>query len=163
MPSTSRLGNGAHPLLQTEQHGGLVLRTQIYKRQAPRRLAGIQKLYHETHQGWTNKFGDRTPAGEVCFVIRCPSQSCLRLCALQVVLGSVMLRRKKSALQGDALQLPDRHVHVVQCQFSDDEQELYQALEKRFRSKIDNLIKASLMKTRLACVLEMILRLRQGV
>ena len=74
-----------------------------------------------------------------------------------------MLRRKKSAVQGDALQLPDRHVCVVQCQFSDDEQELYQALEKRFRSKIENLIKDSLVKTRMACVLEMILRLRQGV
>ena len=74
-----------------------------------------------------------------------------------------MLRRKKSAVQGDALQLPDHHVYVVQCQFSDDEQELYQALEKRFRSKIENLIKDNLAKPRLACVLEMILRLRQGV
>ena len=56
-------------------------------------------------------------------------------------------------MQGDALQLPDRHVYVVHFQFSDDEQELYQASEKRFRSKIENLIKDSLVKS----------HLRQGV
>lgn len=66
-------------------------------------------------------------------------------------------------MQDDALQLPDRRVHVVQCQFSEDEQELYQALEMRFRSRIEHLINEDLVKTRLACVLEMILRLRQGV
>ena len=66
-------------------------------------------------------------------------------------------------MQDDTLQLPDRHIHVVQCQFSEDEQELYQALEKRFRSRIVYLINENLVKTRLACVLEMILCLRQGV
>ena len=65
-------------------------------------------------------------------------------------------------MQDDTLQLPDRHVHVVQCQFSEDEQELYQTLEKRFKSRIECLINENLVKTRLACVLEMILRLRQG-
>jgi len=65
-------------------------------------------------------------------------------------------------MQDDTLQLPDCHIHVVQCQFSKDEQELYQALEKRFRSRIVYLINKNLVKTRLACVLEMILHLRQG-
>lgn len=66
-------------------------------------------------------------------------------------------------MQNDILQLPDCHVHVVQCQFSNDEQELYQALEKCFRSRIEHFINKNLVKTRLACVLEMILCLHQGV
>ena len=42
------------------------------------------------------------------------------------------------------------------------EQELYQALEKRFKSRIEYLINENLVKTCLTCVLEMILHLRQG-
>ena len=55
--STLCLENDAHPLPQTKQHGRLILHVQIYKRQATRRLAGIQKYDHETHQGWTSEFG----------------------------------------------------------------------------------------------------------
>ncbi|KIK13541.1 hypothetical protein PISMIDRAFT_17922 [Pisolithus microcarpus 441] len=64
---------------------------------------------------------------------------------LQVVLSAVMLRRRKDVVRNDALQLPDHHVHVVQCQ-----------------SKVKDWVKQGLVKTHFACVLEMLLCLRQA-
>ncbi|KAI5980878.1 SNF2 family N-terminal domain-containing protein [Pisolithus marmoratus] len=81
---------------------------------------------------------------------------------LQVVLSAVMLRRRKDVVQNDALQLPDRHIHVVQCQFDEGERGLYRTLEGRLRSKVEDWVKQGLVKTRFACVLEMLLRLRQA-
>ncbi|KAI6027203.1 P-loop containing nucleoside triphosphate hydrolase protein [Pisolithus marmoratus] len=81
---------------------------------------------------------------------------------LQVVLSAIMLRHQKDVVQNDALQLPDRHIHVVQCQFDEGEQGLYCALEGCLRSKVKDWVKQGLVKTRFACVLEMLLRLHQA-
>lgn len=81
---------------------------------------------------------------------------------LQVVLSAVMLRRRKDVVRNDALRLPDRHVHVVQCQFDEGERGLYRILEGCLRSKVEDWVKQGSVKTRFACVLEMLLRLRQA-
>ncbi|KAI5998477.1 P-loop containing nucleoside triphosphate hydrolase protein [Pisolithus marmoratus] len=63
---------------------------------------------------------------------------------LQVVLSAVMLRRQKDVVQNDALHLPDHHIHGC------------------LRSKVEDWVKQGLVKTRFACVLEMLLRLHQA-
>ncbi|KAI5981607.1 SNF2 family N-terminal domain-containing protein [Pisolithus albus] len=89
-------------------------------------------------------------------------QATLAIERLQVVLRAVMLRRRKDSGQNDVLQLPGRRVHVVQCQFDEGERQLYHTLEGRLRSKVEDWVKQGLVKTRFACVLEMLLRLRQA-
>ncbi|KAI6115083.1 SNF2 family N-terminal domain-containing protein, partial [Pisolithus croceorrhizus] len=90
--------------------------------------------------------------GQVTLAIEC----------LQVVLSAIMLRRRKDVVQNDALQLPDHHVHVVQCQFDEGEQGLYHTLEGCVRSKVEDWVKQGSVKTGFACVLEMLLRLHQA-
>ncbi|KAI5986789.1 P-loop containing nucleoside triphosphate hydrolase protein, partial [Pisolithus albus] len=89
-------------------------------------------------------------------------QATLAIERLQVVLCAVMLRRRKDSGQNDVLQLPGRRVHVVQCQFDEGEQQLYHTLEGRLRSKVEDWVKQGLVKTRFACVLEMLLCLCQA-
>ncbi|KAI6138387.1 SNF2 family N-terminal domain-containing protein [Pisolithus tinctorius] len=81
---------------------------------------------------------------------------------LQVVLSAVMLRRRKDAVQIDALQLPGRHVHIVRCQFDEGERGLYRTLEGCVKSRVEDWVKQGVVKTHFACVLEMLLRLRQA-
>ncbi|KAI6014271.1 P-loop containing nucleoside triphosphate hydrolase protein [Pisolithus microcarpus] len=90
-------------------------------------------------------------------------QATLAVERLQVVLSAIMLRHRKDMIQNDTRQLPGRHVHVVQCQFDEGEQGLYHALEGRLQSKVEDWVKQGVVNTRFACVLEMLLRLRQAV
>ncbi|KIO04944.1 hypothetical protein M404DRAFT_949715 [Pisolithus tinctorius Marx 270] len=90
--------------------------------------------------------------GQVTLAIEC----------LQVVLSAVMLRRQKDAVQIDAPQLPGRHVHIVQCQFDEGERGLYHTLEGCIKSRVEDWVKQGMVKTHFACVLEMLLHLRQA-
>ncbi|KAI6156876.1 SNF2 family N-terminal domain-containing protein [Pisolithus tinctorius] len=86
--------------------------------------------------------------GQVTLAIEC----------LQVVLSAVMLRRQKDAVQIDAPQLPGRHVHI----FDEGERGLYCTLEGCIKSRVEDWVKQGMVKTHFACVLEMLLHLRQA-
>jgi SNF2 family DNA or RNA helicase len=75
-----------------------------------------------------------------------------------------MLRRKKDhVLNGKPiLQLPERIVEVVQCDFDPEEYSFYMALESKMSTEVDKLMNAGKAQNNYTHVLVMLLRLRQG-
>ena len=59
--------------------------------------------------------------------------------ALKVVLKAIMLRRQKDTLINGKplLELPDRLVDVVACEFDEDERTFYSALETKIQAKVE--------------------------
>ncbi|KAH7910542.1 SNF2 family N-terminal domain-containing protein [Hygrophoropsis aurantiaca] len=82
---------------------------------------------------------------------------------LQVVLKSIMLRRKKDqVLNGKPiLQLPARNVDIVYCEFDEDEKAFYSKLEGKMSNELDKL-QSSEENMNYTHVLLMLLRLRQA-
>jgi SNF2 family DNA or RNA helicase len=80
---------------------------------------------------------------------------------LQVVLKAVMLRRKKTdSVNGVPLiQLPERNVNVVSCEFNSVEQTFYTALETKMEIVLKRLMEKGSNYT---SVLVLLLRLRQA-
>jgi SNF2 family DNA or RNA helicase len=83
---------------------------------------------------------------------------------LQVVLKTVMLRRRKDTLiNGKALiELPARNMNIVQCEFDEDEQEFYSALENRVEETIQKYARSGDLMKSYTSVMVLLLRLRQG-
>lgn len=83
---------------------------------------------------------------------------------LQVLLKAVLLRRTKtSEINGKPiLQLPPRITEEVHAVFSDDEQELYQALETKTQLQFNKYLKAGSVGRNYSNVLVLLLRLRQA-
>ena|ERR1700729_2878414 len=87
-----------------------------------------------------------------------------RLGVIQVILKAVMLRRRKDhILNGKPiLQLPERTVNVVQCEFDPEEYAFYMALESKMSTEVDKLMNAGEAQKNYTHVLVMLLKLRQG-
>ncbi|KIM92388.1 hypothetical protein PILCRDRAFT_810445 [Piloderma croceum F 1598] len=83
---------------------------------------------------------------------------------LHVILKAIMLRRKKDhVLNGKPiLQLPERTVEVVQCDFDPEEYSFYMALESKMSTEVDKLMNAGKAQNNYTHVLVMLLRLRQA-
>ena len=85
---------------------------------------------------------------------------------LQVVLKSIMLRRRKAdTLNGKALiELPGRNLEVVSCPFDASEANFYKSLETKMESTLDKLMsdKNKSAGSNYMSVLLLLLRLRQG-
>lgn len=81
---------------------------------------------------------------------------------LQVVLKQIMLRRTKDQqFNGKAIiELPDRKIAVVSCEFDASERAFYTALETKMGDVIEKLMAQS--KANMTSVLVLLLRLRQG-
>ncbi|CAG8585708.1 15175_t:CDS:10 [Gigaspora margarita] len=82
----------------------------------------------------------------------------------QTVLRGFLLRRtKESKLDGKPLLvLPDKSVSFVKQDFSQDEREFYDALEKRSRIEFNRYLKEGSVLKNYAYILVMLLRLRQA-
>jgi len=83
---------------------------------------------------------------------------------LHVILKAVMLRRRKDhILNGKPiLQLPERTVNVVQCEFDPEEYAFYMALESKMSTEVDKLMNAGEAQKNYTHVLVMLLKLRQA-
>ncbi|KAI0320422.1 SNF2 family N-terminal domain-containing protein [Amylostereum chailletii] len=83
---------------------------------------------------------------------------------LHVVLRAVMLRRKKTdMLNGKPLiELPDRTIEVVPCEFDPEEREFYNALEGKIEAAMEKFMKAGDVMKNYTHVLVLLLRLRQA-
>jgi SNF2 family DNA or RNA helicase len=75
-----------------------------------------------------------------------------------------MLRRRKDhMLNGKPiLQLPERTVNVVQCNFDTEEHAFYMALENKMSTEVDKLMTAGEAQKNYTNIIVMLLRLRQG-
>ena len=75
-----------------------------------------------------------------------------------------MLRRQKDQiLNGKALiELPNRTVNVVSCDFDPSEKSFYDSLESKMESVIENLMATTKGNNNYFSVLLLLLRLRQG-
>lgn len=84
---------------------------------------------------------------------------------LQVILKSIMLRRRKEdTLNGKALiELPARNLEVISCPFDSDEKMFYESLEQKMESVLDKLMSNSNGGSNYMSVLLLLLRLRQGM
>lgn len=83
---------------------------------------------------------------------------------LQVLLKAVLLRRtKESKIDGKPiLQLPRRVLEKVHAVFSDDEQELYSALEAQTQLQFNKYLEAGTVGRNYSNILVLLLRLRQA-
>ncbi|KAL1413004.1 hypothetical protein Q8F55_000753 [Vanrija albida] len=83
---------------------------------------------------------------------------------LHIILKSIMLRRTKDAtIDGKPiLNLPARNVNVVECQFDDDEQAFYDALEHKTNLTMNRYLRSGTAMSNYTSVLSMLLRLRQA-
>ncbi|CAE6346188.1 unnamed protein product [Rhizoctonia solani] len=83
---------------------------------------------------------------------------------LHVVLKAIMLRRTKDMTINGAplLNLPGRNVETVMCEFDEDEQAFYQALEQKTELTLNKFIKAGTVMKNYTSVLLLLLRLRQA-
>ncbi len=75
-----------------------------------------------------------------------------------------MLRRKKdSLLNGQKLiELPNRVIEIVPCEFDIEEQAFYDALVAKVELTLNKFIKSGDMMKNYTCVMVLLLRLRQG-
>jgi SNF2 family DNA or RNA helicase len=75
-----------------------------------------------------------------------------------------MLRRRKDhMLNGKPiLELPERTVEVVQCEFDPEEYAFYMALESKMSTEVDKLMNAGEAQKNYTNIIVMLLRLRQG-
>ena len=83
---------------------------------------------------------------------------------LQALLKAILLRRtKKSTIDGKPiLSLPERTTHEQHSQFSDDERDLYKALESQTQLQFNKYLKAGTVGRNYSNVLVLLLRLRQA-
>ena len=83
---------------------------------------------------------------------------------LQVVLSACMLRRTKNdTLNGKRLlELPDRLVENVHCEFDAEERAFYNSVQDRVQTSLENLQRQGDMGKNYTSVLVLLLRLRQG-
>ncbi|GJE92995.1 SNF2 family N-terminal domain-containing protein [Phanerochaete sordida] len=81
----------------------------------------------------------------------------------QEVLKPLLLRRTKDAeIEGKPiLQLPEKHVDIVRLQFSKDERQLYDHIEKKAQIQINRYLRQGTIVKNHSAVLVLILRLRQ--
>ncbi|KAI6126880.1 SNF2 family N-terminal domain-containing protein [Pisolithus sp. B1] len=82
---------------------------------------------------------------------------------LHVVLKAIMLRRTKNQILNGKplLQLPDRNLDIIECQFDPMEKEFYTRLENRMNSEVNKLVRES-ENVNYTHVLLLLLRLRQA-
>ena len=69
-----------------------------------------------------------------------------------------MLRRKK-----DILELPERSVEIVDCDFDEDEREFYNSIEHKIDGTIDKMRQMGDVRSNYTSMLVLLLRLRQGM
>ncbi|KDQ54158.1 hypothetical protein JAAARDRAFT_697737 [Jaapia argillacea MUCL 33604] len=83
---------------------------------------------------------------------------------LQIILKAIMLRRKKDTLLNGRplLQLPDRNVNVVHCDFDEDERSFYDDIEQKVSKRLDSIERAGEMNKNYTQILVLLLRLRQA-
>lgn len=60
------------------------------------------------------------------------------------------------------LELPERTVKVVQCEFDPEEYAFYMALESKMSTEVDKLMNAGEAQKNYTSIIVMLLRLRQG-
>lgn len=80
---------------------------------------------------------------------------------LHVILKVIMLRRTKSILIANGINLPGRHVHRQFLDFDDDERKFYNKLEAKVGNNIKNMLAGSGGGRQMLNVLLLLLRLRQ--
>lgn len=75
-----------------------------------------------------------------------------------------MLRRLKTdQLEGKPLvDLPERRVNVVVCEFDEEERAFYQALQDKMELAFNKFLDAGTVMSNYTAVLTLLLRLRQG-
>ena len=83
---------------------------------------------------------------------------------LQALLKAILLRRtKKSKIDGKPiLNLPERSTHARHADFSQDEHDLYRALESRTQLQFNKFLKAGTVGKHYSNILVLLLRLRQA-
>ncbi|KAN0139248.1 SNF2 family N-terminal domain containing protein [Lactarius tabidus] len=83
---------------------------------------------------------------------------------LHVVLRAIMLRRRKTdVLNGKPLiELPERHLSIVPCEFDEDEREFYFALENKIDEAMQKFVKSGEVMKNYTNVMVLLLRLRQA-
>ncbi|CAL1709544.1 unnamed protein product [Somion occarium] len=83
---------------------------------------------------------------------------------LQVVLQAIMLRRTKTTLLNGKplLDLPDRIVNVVHCEFDKEERAFYNGVQERVQDRVDKLEAAGQLQKAYTSMLVLLLRLRQA-
>ncbi|KAF1914292.1 SNF2 family N-terminal domain-containing protein [Ampelomyces quisqualis] len=83
---------------------------------------------------------------------------------VQILLKGVMLRRqKKSEVDGKPiLNLPAKHTLNDNVEFDDDEMAIYKALEAKSQIQLNKYLKQNSMSANYACILVLLLRLRQA-
>ncbi|KAG0595364.1 hypothetical protein M758_UG160800 [Ceratodon purpureus] len=83
---------------------------------------------------------------------------------LQAILQPLMLRRTKDSLDQlgrPILVLPAADMQVVECHFTEAEQDFYTALYKKSKTKFDQFVEQGKVLHNYASILELLLRLRQ--
>tara|TARA_R110002003_G_scaffold279_22_gene18195 strand:+ start:29254 stop:32364 length:3111 start_codon:yes stop_codon:yes gene_type:complete len=83
---------------------------------------------------------------------------------VQILLKAVMLRRQKSSeVDGKPiLNLPPKHTALDNVEFSDDELAVYKALETKSQIQFNKFLKQNSVSSNYACILVLLLRLRQA-
>ncbi|KAH9034929.1 SNF2 family N-terminal domain-containing protein [Lactarius hengduanensis] len=91
-------------------------------------------------------------------------RSVIAMKRLHVVLRAVMLRRHKTdVLNGKPLiELPERHLSIVPCEFDEDEREFYFALENKIDEAMQKFVKNDEVMKNYTNVMVLLLRLRQA-
>nr|WVH01933.1 SNF2 family N-terminal domain [Naematelia aurantialba] len=91
-------------------------------------------------------------------------QTTVAMKRLHVVLKAIMLRRTKDATIGGKpiLNLPDRIVEVVKCDFDNEERAFYEALQAQTALTFNKFMKAGTAMANYTSVLTLLLRLRQA-
>lgn len=83
---------------------------------------------------------------------------------MQVVLKAIMLRRTKTTILNGKplLDLPERIVKNVHCEFDKEERAFYDGVEERVKERVDTLQAQGEMQKAYTSMLVLLLRLRQG-
>ncbi|KZS88385.1 hypothetical protein SISNIDRAFT_418266 [Sistotremastrum niveocremeum HHB9708] len=83
---------------------------------------------------------------------------------LHLVLDAIMLRRTKNTILNGKpiLQLPDRIVEIIHCDFDNDERAFYNEIEEKAGSTIDKMIERGEERKNYTSMLILLLRLRQA-
>ena|ERR1700731_1475056 len=87
---------------------------------------------------------------------------CFIIFRVQVVLTSIMLRRRKDHIINGKpiLNLPARNVQIVHCEFSKWEKEFYDAVHSKVEESLNKIMGQE--KRNYTSILLLLLRLRQG-
>ncbi|KAH9996318.1 SNF2 family N-terminal domain-containing protein [Russula vinacea] len=83
---------------------------------------------------------------------------------LHVVLRAVMLRRRKTDIVNGKplIELPERHLSIVPCDFDEDERQFYFALENKIDEAMKKFVKNNEVMKNYTNVMLLLLRLRQA-